>query len=292
MTHTERYTTGKRGALTGLVAYAVLAATKLAVGTWVGSRAMIADGLNNVTDVIASVAVLIGLRVGREPADADHRYGHWKAETVATLVVAALMAAVGLEVAVGAVQALLAGEAPVAGAPATVAAWVSGGAAVLMLVLFVHNRSLGRRLHCEPLSALAADQLADCLCSTAALVGLLGAQAGYPWLDPTAGLVVAGFILRTAYKVGYDGAHALMDGFDTERLRAIEDRVALVQGVQAVYDIRARHAGPAVLVDVTIGVDRGMTVAQGHEVAERVERHLDGFLQITGVMVHVEPVQR
>lgn len=292
MTHAERYATGKRGALTGLAAYSLLAAVKLVVGFWAGSRAMVADGINNVTDVVASVAVLVGLRVAVRPADAEHRYGHWKAETLAALLVSAVMGAVGLEVAVGAAGALL-DPAPLTGAGGAglVAAVVAAGAAALMLILSLYNRALGRRLRCEPLAALAYDQLADALASTAALVGVVGARFGLAWLDPLAGLVVAGFILRTAYRVGREGAHALMDGFDTSRLRQIRERVSEVAGVQAVHDVRARQAGPAVLVDVTIGVDHNLTVAQGHDVAEQVERKLDGFLDIAGVMVHVEPAR-
>lgn len=291
MTRGERYDTGKRGALTGLAAYAVLAAVKLAVGSWVGSRAMLADGINNVTDIAASLAVLIGLRVAARPADAEHRYGHGKAETLATLVVGALMAAVGFDVAVGAARALVDPVPVDTGRAGLIAAGVAAGAAVLMGALSVHNRSVGRRLRCEPLVALSYDQMADALSSTAALAGILGARAGFMWLDPLGGLVVAGFILRTAWRVIRDGALGLMDGFDATRLQKIREQVAQVRGVRAVYDVKARQAGPDVMVDVTIGVDRDLTVAQGHDVAERVEHHLGGFMDIAEVMVHVEPVQ-
>jgi len=77
---------GERGAIVSIIAYILLSALKLIVGTMANSAALRADGLNNATDIVASVAVLIGLRLSQKPPDKDHPYGHWKAETVASMV--------------------------------------------------------------------------------------------------------------------------------------------------------------------------------------------------------------
>lgn len=74
---------GERGALLSLVTYMILAALKLTIGIYAGSIALRADGFNNVTDIVVSIAVLIGLRVSQKPPDKDHPYGHWKAESIA-----------------------------------------------------------------------------------------------------------------------------------------------------------------------------------------------------------------
>lgn len=278
--------TAGRGALLGLAAYLLLAGLKLGVGVWGRSRALVADAVNNLSDVAASVAVLVGIWVARQPADRVHRYGHGRAETVAALVVATLMAVAGLEVALGSVRAALAspGEPP---APAAV--WVAGGSAAVALTLGQYLHYLGRRTGSHALRAQAHDLLADAAASAAALAGAAGARLGYRWLDPVAGLAVAAFILRTAFRLGAEGACLLMDGFDADRLDRIARRVAAVDGVRAVYEVRARQLGPAVRVDVTIGVDPHLTVAEGHAVAERVEEALAADLGVEGAMVHVEP---
>src|SRR6478752_2357173 len=97
---------GERGAIISIVAYICLSALKLMVGDMANSEALKADGLNNTTDIIASIAVLIGLKISQKPADLNHRYGHWKAETVASLMSSFIMMAVGIQVLYEAISSL------------------------------------------------------------------------------------------------------------------------------------------------------------------------------------------
>lgn len=94
----EQLKKAELGALISIAAYILVSAMKLVVGNLANSEALRADGLNNFTDILASVAVLIGLRIAQKPADADHRYGHWKAENVASLVTSFIMLLVGMQV--------------------------------------------------------------------------------------------------------------------------------------------------------------------------------------------------
>lgn len=277
----------ERGAWVGLIANALLALVKLTVGWWTGSRALLADGANNATDLIGSVAVLIGVQVARRPADGDHRYGHQKAEAMAVMFVGALMALVGLEVGLSAFRAL-GSPAPILGGWLGVA--VACGSMLVKEVLFRYKIALARRTGSPALAAGAWDHRSDVYATGAALVGILGARLGYAVADPLAGLVVAGFILRTAYQVGLDGVNHLMDRFDEEKLDRLHQAVSHVDGVGAVHEIRARHMGASILVDVTIGVDRVLSVVQGHQVADRVEERLLQYQEVAGVMVHVEPI--
>lgn len=89
---------GETGAWVSIIAYLVLSAVKLAVGLAFHSEALRADGLNNTTDIIASLAVLIGLRISQKPPDEDHPYGHFRAETIASMIASFIMMVVGLEV--------------------------------------------------------------------------------------------------------------------------------------------------------------------------------------------------
>lgn len=94
----EQLKKAELGALISIVAYILVSAMKLIVGNLANSEALQADGLNNFTDILASIAVLIGLRIAQKPADEEHRYGHWKAENVASLVTSFIMLLVGLQV--------------------------------------------------------------------------------------------------------------------------------------------------------------------------------------------------
>lgn len=94
---------GERGAIISIIAYICLSIMKLAIGYISDSAALKADGLNNTTDIIASIAVLIGLRLAQRPPDKDHGYGHWKSETIASMVASFIMFAVGVQVLIDAV---------------------------------------------------------------------------------------------------------------------------------------------------------------------------------------------
>ena len=97
---------GERGAIVSIIAYICLSFIKLLVGYISDSEALKADGLNNTTDIIASIAVLIGLRLSQRPPDKDHAYGHWKSETIASMVASFIMMVVGIEVFIGAITSL------------------------------------------------------------------------------------------------------------------------------------------------------------------------------------------
>lgn len=94
----ENLKLGERGAIVSIVAYIILSTLKLIIGYASNSEALKADGLNNATDIVASIAVLIGLRISQRPEDGNHQYGHWKSETIASMVASFIMMAVGLQV--------------------------------------------------------------------------------------------------------------------------------------------------------------------------------------------------
>ncbi|ADU50608.1 cation diffusion facilitator family transporter [Thermaerobacter marianensis DSM 12885] len=275
-----------RGAWLSAGAYLLLSAVKIAVGWRAGSRGVLADGLNNLTDVLASAAVLWGIRAAARPADAEHRYGHGRAETVAQLVVGTVMGLVGLNVGVAALQAALA---PQLEPPEPYAAAVALAAAAVMTAVYLYNRALARRTGSPALRAAARDHRSDALVSLGTVVGIWGARRGWPWLDPVAGLVVGLLVVRTAWRLLAEATHELLDGFEPERLHRLSGRVAAVEGVQDVREVRGRRLGKVAAIDVTITVDPDLTVEESHAVADRVEQALRRDPDIQHVHVHVEP---
>lgn len=113
------------------------------IGYSANSEALKADGFNNATDIVASVAVLIGLRLSQKPADKDHPYGHWKAETVASLVASFIMMAVGLQVLYGAVLSVFEGKQE---SPDMISAWTGLFCAAVMYLVYRYNKRLGEKL--------------------------------------------------------------------------------------------------------------------------------------------------
>lgn len=277
----------QRGAWLSIAAYLLLTALKLSMGWWSGSNGLVADGINNLTDVLGSIAVLLGLRVAVRPADADHRYGHQRAENVAAVVVAVIMGLISLNVVVSSVQALLdQNHRP----PEMAAIWVGIASALAMLGVYSYNARLARLTGSKALAANAYDNRTDALTSVGTALGILASQAGWRWGDPAAGFIIALITLYTAWRIGYEGVHTLMDGFDAESLKKIRNRVVRIEGVATVRDVRARHLGSTVAVELTVSVRPSLSVEEAHRICDRIERALQGYMSIDHVHVHVEPV--
>lgn len=276
----------ERGAWLSIGSYVLLTIIKLGAGSWGGSKALVADGINNLTDVVGSVAVLLGLRIARRPADADHRYGHGRAESVAAVVVAAIMGLIGLDVAASAAMAVFR---PQLEAPHGAAIWVGLFSALYMFGVYLHNIRLSARTGSKALAAAAYDNRSDALTSVGTVVGILGARAGWTWMDPVAGFVIALIIIRTAWHIGAEAGHSLMDGFDVKELESIRLRVRRVEGVTGVLDARARQLGNVTAIEVTISVDPALNVMEAHAISDRVERALLSQRSVKHVHVHIEP---
>ncbi|SEH95798.1 cation diffusion facilitator family transporter [Halobacillus karajensis] len=280
---------GERGAWVSIIAYLVLATTKLIIASLGNSEALRADGLNNTTDVIASIAVLIGLKISRKPPDEDHHYGHFRAETIASLIAAFIMMTVGIEVIIGTVLDIIYQR---ASEPAMLTAWTALGAAFIMYGVYRYNLKLSRKVDSGALYAAAQDNRSDALVSIGASIGIFGSQFGLFWLDPLAGLVVGFIICKTAWDIFVDATHSLTDGYDEGEIEHIRKSISDHPDVWAVKDVKARLQGNKTLVEATIHVNPNITVQEGHNITDEVEERLEKEKNIGYAHIHIEPYKK
>ncbi|WP_160156155.1 cation diffusion facilitator family transporter [Geobacillus sp. TFV-3] len=283
----DRKQGAEAGALLSIFVYLLLSTGKLLAGAVFGSDAVEADGWNNLSDIIASSAVYIGMKIAKKPRDDNHPYGHSRAENISSLLAAFLMMSIGIDVITSGVRSLFGKEK--AAAPDVLAVVVALASAAVMIGVYVINRRLARRTNSMALAAVAKDNLSDALVSIGAAMGIAGALLGWPWLDPLAALVIGAMIGKTAWEVFMETAHTLTDGFDEQQLAVYKDEIAAVSGVRDVADIKARMLGNDIVLDVTIRVDSHLTVAKSHEIADEVERLMRNRHNIRATHVHVEP---
>ncbi|API91111.1 MULTISPECIES: cation diffusion facilitator family transporter [Virgibacillus] len=288
MNHSDNLKKGEKGAWISIFAYIILAVSKIIVATIGNSDALRADGLNNATDVIASVAVLIGLKISRKPPDEDHHYGHFRAETIASLFAAFIMMLVGIQVIIDTFKSVWNQNFV---QPDMLTAWTALAAAFIMLLVYVYNLRLSKAVASSALHAAAQDNRSDALVSIGAFIGIVGAQFGLFWLDPIAGLVVGFIICKTAWEIFKDATHTLTDGFDEKQIEKIRSSVEKVPGVKKLYDIKGRVHGNQAFIDITILVDPRLNVEESHAITERIEKQLYKKYHITHAQIHIEPYQ-
>lgn len=288
MGHADNLKKGEKGAWISIFAYVILSVSKLIIAYIGSSEALRADGLNNTTDVVASIAVLIGLKISRKPPDEDHHYGHYRAETIASLFAAFIMMTVGIQVIIDTFSKLFTSETT---HPDMLTAWTALSAAVIMFMVYRYNLSLSKKIESSSLYAAAQDNRSDAFVSIGAFVGIIGAQLGLFWLDPLAGLVVGIIICKTAWDIFKDSTHTLTDGFDEQQIMKIKSSIAKVSEVKEVVDIKGRVHGNQSFIDITILVDPQLNVKESHAITEKIETLLDQEHSIPYAHIHIEPYQ-
>ncbi|WP_046179116.1 cation diffusion facilitator family transporter [Domibacillus tundrae] len=277
---------GERGAWISIIAYLFLSTLKLTVG-WIGaSQALKADGLNNSTDIIASIAILIGLKIARKPPDENHRYGHFRAETVASLLAAFIMASVGIQVLISAGTSLFQADHEV---PDMFTAWTALAAAFIMYGVYMYNARLAKKIKSPSIMAAAQDNRSDALVSIGAFIGIIGARFGLDWLDTLTAFVVGLIILKTAWSIFAEASLTLTDAFDLGKLKGMQITVEKVPGVRGVPSIKARSHGNVTFVDVVLLVDPDLNVIESHDITEYVEEALLQEHDIHITHIHIEP---
>jgi cation diffusion facilitator family transporter len=277
---------GEKGAWISIIAYIALSAIKLTIGKISGSEALLADGLNNSTDIIASIAVLVGLKISRKPPDRNHRYGHFRAETVAAQIASFIMMAVGIQVLFQAISKFFE---PSIQSPDMISAWTAVFSAIAMFFVYRYNFRLAKKINSHALMAAAQDNRSDAFVSIGAFFGIVGSQFGLAWLDPLTAVIVGLIICKTAWDIFKDASLALTDGFDEKELVEIRKTITGSPGVQGVKDIKARLHGNNVLVDVTIHVNNQLNVIESHAITEKIEERMKNEHNISHIHIHIEP---
>ena len=209
----------ERGAIISISTYLILSAAKLATGHLLHSSSLVADGFNNVSDIIGNVALLIGIRMARQPADRDHRFGHWKIEDLASLVTSIIMFYVGFDVLRDTIQKILSHEETVIDPLGATLGIIS---AAIMFLVYLYNTRLSKKSNSKALKAAAQDNLSDAVTSLGTTIAILASSFNYPIVDKLVAIIITFFILKTAYDIFIESSLAFPMVLTTACLRTIK----------------------------------------------------------------------
>ena len=278
----------RRTALVSIGAAAALVALKLGTGLASGSLGLVSEALHSGTDLVAALLTFFAIGVAGRPADEGHQYGHGKAEHLAALAEATVLALVSVAVAALAVARLTGADEH----DVDTAWWVF---AVVGLVLAIDlgrtvvSLRTARRYRSEALLSNAIHFGSDFAGTLAVLAGLVAARAGFPEGDSIAALFVAALVLMAAARLIRRNVDVLMDRAPADAEEAARAAIARIEPPVELSRLRLRQAAGRTFADVVISVPPGAAVGQGHAVADRVEAELERALPGSDVVVHVEP---
>jgi cation diffusion facilitator family transporter len=277
----------RRTTLVSIAAAGLLVILKLGAGLLAGSLGLISAGVESSGDVVAATLTFFAVRLGRQPADPEHPYGHRRAENLGALGEASILLAGGAVVAVGAIKHLLTTEST----PDT--GWyvfaVIAVALVVDLARTVASLRAARRYASPALRANAFHFAGDMAGSVVVLVGLVLVRDGFAQGDAVAALLIATIVLATGVRLIAENANVLMDRTPAEAREAAERAIDRLEGDIELLRLRLRESAGRYFADVVVAVPPGQAVVEGHETANLIEAAIERALPGSDVVVHVEP---
>jgi len=276
----------ERGAIISILTYLFLSAAKLATGHLLHSSSLVADGFNNVSDIVGNVALLIGIRLARQPADRDHRFGHWKIEDLASLITSIIMFYVGFDVLRDTIQKILSREQTVIDPLGATLGVIS---AIIMFAVYLYNTHLSKQAKSKALKAAAKDNLSDAVTSLGTSIAILASSFNYPIVDKLVAIIITFFILKTAYDIFIESSFSLSDGFDEHLLEDYQKAIMEIPKISKVKSQRGRTYGSNIYLDITLEMNPDLSVFESHEIADQVESMLSERFGVFDTDIHIEP---
>lgn len=268
----------------------LLSVVKLIAGLIGGSAAMVSDAVHSASDVFTTVIVIIGISASKKKADSSHQYGHERMESIATLVLAAVLLATGVGIGYSAVRNIFGNNTDLK-IPTMLPLIVAILSIAAKEWMFWYTRAAAKKLNSSAMMADAWHQRSDSLSSVGSFIGILGARLGFPVLDSVASLVICLFVVKVACNVFRDTIAKLTDrSCDSETEQKIREIILAQEGVLGLDDLKTRLFGSRIYIDVEISADGEQTLVTTHGIAERVHDSIEDALpNVKHCMVHVNP---
>ena len=287
--HTRQEAT--RVTLVGMWVDLGLGFAKIIGGVITQSFALVTDGIHSFTDAVTDIFVLLVARLAHEDPDEEHPWGHGRFETLGTI-------AMGVVFFTTAGILLFDSQQRLRDSAAIPVPALSGVAIVLISIaakewIYRYTMGVARRLNSSLLRANAWHSRSDAISSIAVLIGIVAARQGYAWMDTVAAIFVALIIARIGWELCTDSLRELVDtAVPRQRRQRIEDCILAVDGILGITSLRSRLSGGKIILELKLLVDSRITVSEGHQLGENVNRSLmENFSDIRDVIVHIDPVQ-
>ena len=278
---------GKFQGWVSVIINGILFIIKMGLSLVVGSISLLADAIHTLSDLISSAVVIWGFNEAEKPADEDHPYGHGRAEYIATLIIAILLAVAGIEFIESSISRLMNPE------PIVSEWWMIGliGLTILLKELTArYGEFLSQKIASGTLDADAWHHRTDAISSLLVLGAMIAGRYGYYQVDGWAGLGVALFIMWTGFEIAKSAIDDLLGKPPTEdEIKEVRHSVEHIKGVLGAHDIAIHSYGKDKYISIHIEIDGNESPASAHDISENVENTLKEKLGISPT-VHVDPI--
>ena len=285
----QRYKTTQRVTLVGAAVNCGLASLQITFGLLGKSQALLADGIHTLSDLSTDFIVLYASKRSAKEADMDHPYGHGRIETLASMLLGAILVMVGIGIGIRGVESIFS---PQGVDPEAITIIFAGIAIVAKEGLYRYTIRAARATHSSMLESNAWHHRSDALSSIVVLVGISAQLMGIPYMDAVAAVIVACMISWIGLRLSRKALNELIDtGLDLELIDQVRDAMKDNASVVGVHNLRSRSMGGLGYLDAHIEVDSDLTVSEAHYIAHRIEHQvMKRFPKIIDIQIHIDPL--
>ena len=278
----------KRATYLSLITNIFLFVIKGIVGIFSNSIAVISDAINSLNDIIASIAILYGVKVSLKNPDEEHQFGHNAAQPIAVFLIALFAGIVGIEVIKASIDRILNPYITHINPEVYVVLAIT---IIIKLILMQYQSSVGKEYKSPGLKASAVDSLNDVLASSLSIIGVIGVQLGLRYIDGISGILIALFIFRSGYKIAKENIDYLMGKAASEDvIIEIANKALKVKGVEGINELKSHYVGNKFHVEIHIDVNKDVSTEESHDIGVKVREEILRLPDISKVFVHIDPV--
>ncbi|WP_294129205.1 cation diffusion facilitator family transporter [uncultured Clostridium sp.] len=262
---------------------------KILAGILGNSTAIIADGLHSASDIITSIGILIGNKISRKPRDDEHQYGHEKAESLVSFILAAVLIGIALKIGYDGFKDLInINNILVPNALPLAVALISIAVKEYQYQITIR---VAKKINSSSLKADAWHHRSDAFSSIAAFIGIGGAMLGFKILDPIASIIVAIVVIKVGIEILKSACDELMDSsISKEDIREIKSLIDNNKKIYGIKDFKSRKYGSIAYIDMSIFIDKSKTLEEAHDIADNLEHSIISNLNyIKEINIHTEP---
>ena len=284
----DRFKYTKKASFIGLSCNLFLLIIKSLIGLASKSQAMIADAANSAGDIFASLMTFIGNKIASEPSDESHNFGHGKAEYVFSLFISLSMMFLSLKLLYDSIFSLI-------NKTTFMFSWLLIIVCIVTIItklfLFIYTNKLYKKNHDLLLKSNMIDHRNDCILTFFTLISILLSLKGIFWFDSVVGIGISVWIFFTGVKIFIESYNVLMDkSLDIKTKDLILDLIDAYSEIEKIDEIYSSPIGYQYIVTITIYVDGNMSTYNSHNIADSLEKTIEGLDNIAKAIIHVNPI--
>ncbi len=268
----------------------VLALLKIIAGKIFYSMSLLSDGLNSLSDLITNVLVIVGLKVGSNPEDKEHPFGHGKIEPVFSVIIGTFIMITAFELIKDNFSKLISFNSENNVNTTFIPIIITVLAILIKIFQLVFMQKKAKKYNNALINSLLADYKTDIVISTSVLIGLTLSKI-HPAFDTIVGFIVSMYIIKSGYELIKENSLILLDSQDDALIEKIRSEILQFEEIENAHDFRMTTSGKDIYMFVDVRMDKNKTIEEAHDITNKISKKIKyKYKNIKRLLIHIEPV--